>query len=1354
MANGVKTYQIKINGLQESISAVESLNNQLSQLDKQIKAVENKVVNVSSKSSGGGSKSSSTSSLSEEEKLEKQIAQIEEKRVAYGKQIYQDYLAQKDLLKEQVNDQKTIAASERQMANSYSNTIQGMKQELADIKTVMQTVDLGDTGQFDKLVQRANELNNKLKEIEQSYGQFGRNVGNYSSAFNGLDKVKVTIGDTVREFNNAREASRTLNNELKTMAANGQQDTKAYRELRQAVMELDSAIADAKKPMDDLMDAMEGVMAIASMGQGIRALFGVDDSEIQKSIQRLVALQNVLQGIETINKQIQTREGVGKWIAPFTVQIDKATAKLLVFNRALLGTGKAAGVAAKGIKLMSGAMKLIAGAGIMIAIDLLIEGITKIVEGFNKVDEAAERQKEVQKDLAEAYGDAQGKLLKYKTVVDNFNGSKSQEKKLVDELNKEFGNTLGTYKSLSEWQDVLKKKGDAYIQTLINQAKAQAALNEVTAAYMNLEKTKQAIANGDYKSWLSTEAQDREKEAYAIEKANERIVKAEENLKNIVTSNEQYDKEHKLGDYAPQIEKNGRKSADAAKKVQEDITKKEIDAMRDGLNKKLRQLDEEERQTINKLKENGRKNASEIVRIQNTYAQLRKREIDDYLKKLEDGIRKAADNIKNIQFDINIKDLDNQLDELANKLDKLAEKVPDKRTLLSRLDFRELLGKYSVEEYNMAVAHNAFKGTGIDGEYRAYYDNLDKFISKQNAEIKKKFNDLIGEDEKKAYEYAEKLFEEKYASLLDIARDYNKNIVLTGEKSAKKNTEILNDSFKERLEATDLYYELAIKKAKEYMEQQKQLNEKRIREQGEKDFEAERQRYTNQYNDLNKQYTDTVDTIDKFKPKNEGEVKQLEALKKKRDVIYSQMEKALAQHGEKIGQINDDINNKIAKSNLDADKNMSSVFEKYLDEQLSNFSDFQSKLNDELSRQPILNSWGIVNLPQTKKQFKELENATKTTMAAIEKEKEKLDKLFAAGLITQAAKNATLQQLNDLSEAIKKLFAEIEAKAKQNIPKFIESCQVYVQGALDAFNQIMDAAFDAWNNALDKEQEQLNKENEMLQEKLDEQEEIIEEHKNNVDSIEDELATARGDRRQHLIDQLNAEISAQRAAEAEKKRIQKEQEANEKKQDALEKKRKKLQYKQQILQAIVNGAMSVTYAAMNSWPVPAIPLMAAAGAATAAQIAIMSANKPYAKGGQLDGGVAVGNRHRDGGIKVLGGRAEIEGGEFITNRISTQMNTPLLEFINSKKKKIDASDLIDFYSSGKVKKNIQSISHKTKYADGGYLPPTLSTNIDINDRLIDSFERYSNRPVVVSVLDITNKQNDIKRVQTLAGLSD
>lgn len=169
---------------------------------------------------------------------------------------------------------------------------------------------------------------------------------------------------------------------------------------------------------------------------------------------------------------------------------------------------------------------------------------------------------------------------------------------------------------------------------------------------------------------------------------------------------------------------------------------------------------------------------------------------------------------------------------------------------------------------------------------------------------------------------------------------------------------------------------------------------------------------------------------------------------------------------------------------------------------------------------------------------------------------------------------------------------------------------------------------------------------------------------------------------------------------------------------------------------------------------PFIPVGIAMGALATTlgmvQYALAAQQKPYAHGGQLDGGVAQGPRHRDGGIPVLGGRASIEGGEFITNRQSTANNIDLLEFINSKKKKVDVSDLIDFYSSGNIKRNISGI--KTKFEDGGYIP-SLPNSIDVfDDRLIQSFEAYSNRPVVVSVVDINNKQADVKRVQTLAGL--
>ena len=164
-----------------------------------------------------------------------------------------------------------------------------------------------------------------------------------------------------------------------------------------------------------------------------------------------------------------------------------------------------------------------------------------------------------------------------------------------------------------------------------------------------------------------------------------------------------------------------------------------------------------------------------------------------------------------------------------------------------------------------------------------------------------------------------------------------------------------------------------------------------------------------------------------------------------------------------------------------------------------------------------------------------------------------------------------------------------------------------------------------------------------------------------------------------------------------------------------------------------------------------IAMGALATALGAVQYALVKSQKPYAKGGQLDGGVAQGKRHRDGGIPVLGGRASIEGGEFITNRITTQNNVDVLDFINSRHKKLSLDDFINFYSSGKLKKNISSMSPRTAFADGGVIP-TISNDIDINDRLLSAMEAYAERPVVVSVVDINNRQNAVKNVQVLAGL--
>lgn len=1350
-----KVYSIVINGVQESVNAVEALNKQLSELENRIKVLEKSNVKINA---GGTSTSSSksSSSLSEEEKIAKQIEQIDAKREAYSKEIYQNYLAAKDVLSETVNDQKAISAQERLQANNYTNTMAGMKQELADLKTVMNGTDLGDES-FKKMSQRAGEITEKLKALEQEYGQFGRNVGNYANGVvEGLNKYKIQVGETTREFNSAKEAARTLSNELLNLP----KGAKGAEELRAALQQVKSEIQDLGKSsavMDNLLDTMEGFMAVANAGQGIRALFGVDDAEIQKSIKNLVALQNVLKGIETINKQINTREGIGKWIAPVTTQVDKATTKLLAFNTALLGTGKASKVAAAGIKLLSKALKVAFSAGILIVVDLLVDKLMDLVQSLKKADDATERSKKIQEEAGKAYAEASAKVLQYQNRIKNFNGSRKEEKKLVEDLNKDLGSTLGTYKSLAEWKEVLKKKTDAYIQSMILEAQQQAILNQLIDVYTQkwnaVKHMKDDFSWGEQiQSFFMGSNSVYNDRRNVVNQLDEQAKQLEEQLKKNAEALEKFNQENGIGNYAPQIEKNTDKSKKALEEEQKTLTELELRLMKDGLNKKLMQLDEEERQTINKLKENGRKSSDTIRKIERAYAQLRAKEIQEYLKTVEESVRKTARDLANIQFTLDMKDIDNEIERLQNKFDELGNKVPRNRNLISSFDFENILGKTSKMEYLVAKKYASNKDKAETGQYDSYYRDLYNYISRKNEEIRNKFYEIYdltegsdAEKKKAQYGFAAKLFEDEYKNALEVVRDYGSSITDYIETLANDQTRILENGFEERLNASKRYYNETITQLVQNLKEQSKLREKAIKEQAEKEYEAERERYRNQYNSLSSQANSLESDISGFSPKNSDDEAKLKKMKENLDEIYAQMETAYKQHSTKMAQINDSMTNAIQKNTLDTYNNISSQEEKYYDIRLSNYRDFQSKLNDEISRNPITDKagFGIVNISQTRKNYNEILNASKAALKGIQDDKNTLDKLYKGGFIKEEAYNSTLKQLNEIEQEIKNGMNITAQSSKELVGDFIQSINQYVQAAGQALQEIMSSVWDAQDAAYDREKEQLEKQIELQEEIYNKQKELAEEHKNTINEIEDELSNARGDRRQHLIDQLNAEIEAQRRAVKEQQKAEREEKKLKQKAEKEELEQKKREKKRALVQALINTALSISMAAVNAWPMPAIAMMAAAAAVGAAQVAAISSQK-YAKGGLLEG-----KSHKEGGIPVGNTGIEVEGKEYVVRKKSTTPNIELLDYINKSERKLSLDDFINFFSSGKAKKSFMSIS--SKYADGGVLP-TLSNDYSFDDRLLSAFEDYSNRPVQVSVVDINNRQAAVKNVQVMAGM--
>ena len=1416
MADNVKQFSITINGIQESIKAVDALSDALSFLEQRMKAVQSSTVSV-----GGSGGSSRTSALKQEDTLLKQIQKSEQDLINTQREEYQSLLANKDLIKQQKVEAESRAAAERLTANNYANTMESVKAKLADIKKVMQTTDMG-SDKFRELATEANALNTKLKEAEESYGQFGRNVGNYASAAEGFTKVKVQVGDTVREFNNATQAARQLDRELASMAANSQQGTKAYEDLQEAVAKLKSDIKDAtvsSQAMDNLLDTLQSFAAIGQVTQGLSALLGFDDSEIEKSIQKLVALQNAMQGLEKIQQQMNSTEGIGGWISKGNKAIDRFVQGVDRFVRGLFGAKEATNavkVATEGAtvaenankvateastvakkantvaqetnnkvmtagatatktlttatvagtnatkkatvvtKLLGGVLK---GFGMAIVVAGIMAAVTALSKFIDKQKEAkkhAEEAKKAENDAVTAYRMARTEMDMYIERIKNFNGTKQQEKVLVEELNKKYGDTFGTFKTLSEWYNTLIKNSEAYCKQIKNEIRLQFAREELEKAMRELREAETEEPTW-YAKWTGTAEEVRKVKTKVKQAA---VKAAEENFKAV------YNEVQKgMQEINQAVEDGGNKTTNTVKTIEVDIAQARINAMKDGLIKTLAQLDLERNRRIVEAKKSGKLIEEQIRLINAEYDDKVFKAKSEYYEKRINAEKQFWDSILQLQRAAREKSLELQKANNKIELDKALSELPDKNDI-------EALTTNLYDGFDRVISQ--YYKLGKHTEYAA------KKVQELRAIVNEKGDDGVTGTQLINWE-AE--LEASKESLETLKRMYPSLTAIVTKWSLDE-TNTLKNNIEDRERAYRKYLDDRLKLREEYIKKNKKLEEQEINDETENRLNDENKRHASvlptgytfdtsnatqasmdafneyldtlkeqlnkgeitwkQYNEITsstlvKSWTEVRDSLGENGNAMLKEWKEfLKEVEEENKVFETNKNNITAEGGQKVKELDAKTQKERQQANAD-----------FYSSLLKNVDTSMQAINNKVANATVVDkNWGIINISATKKNLKEADDAIKQEMDRIAQYRTYLINAFNSGDINFEDFNNLVGILDTTATQLKDKGAEVKKSQSEMLADWINSAKKYIDAASQAFASIMEAVWSAQDAQFDKEQEALDKWNEELEKKLDEQQEIVEQHKDNINSIEDELSTARGDRRQRLIDMLNAEIAAQRAAQAQEQVIEKQKETAERKQDELDKKRKKAEYERNIIQAIVNGALGITFALANPFPANLI-FAAIVGAQTAAQLAIMMANKPYEKGGQLDGGVAQGKRHRDGGIPVLGGRASIEGGEFITNRRTTAANVDLLDYINSKHRKLTLDDFVNFYGDSKVRKAITSTT--TKFADGGQVP-TLSNDINVDDKLTAAFEEYANRPIYVAVTEIEKKQASLNRVRALAGV--
>lgn len=929
-------------------------------------------------------------------------------------------------------------------------------------------------------------------------------------------------------------------------------------------------------------------------------------------------------------------------------------------------------------------------------VKLLETLVDEYQDAKNVVSEYSETK---DKEKNEEYLAAQSKIVAYEQLYNLINGYKDLNKELK-EYNKEV--------EKSKKPEILDNE-----ETLKNYVK------EWDEANRTIEKNRIESMKDGFSKRIAELINQREDEINAI--ASD-AVKREEIIASI---NAKYDaKEVEL------VKEHGKEMSD----LEHEIQSNRIASMKDGLQKRLAELKLSESKEIRDAEGNERK----ILSIQQKYNKLKLDEIKSYTEEVGELVKNNNDNIYNYIFETQKK-----IQELnvTSSEKTLSQTVRNFKTLQSNIS---QLKSNSFGELEMIPKENLERDSKVLKEYLdkqiEYLKLYALGISEQGTEIREETikalkvlttnklrenelaynNGNYGDKNSDAAKFIYEQEKEKQEKLLQIIKENNvekisEAIKYTGQyigvfyEQAAALQKIENINYQQSIDAESEWLRERIKLLSEAEE--KELQNINLSEEEKKEIDD---RYNKEAEQSNIEYQKRVETL-------------------------------TTQHLRNLYDIEVDINNKRSDFLNEYHKANLSKYKEYYDELSKMMEETSNAKNYDLGSQD-LNLFGDFSqfVYNNNKYKDEYNNLLKDILS----KRKDLNEQLKDGVISQEVFNLQMEELKQLEESTQNSLDSITMSWEGYVIKVAELIGAVVNMWSQTFLMLSDMQYNNEMKRIEDLEKTYDEELELLQDKFDEQEELFQKHNENVNSIEGELETARGDRRLFLLDQINSEMMKREQAWAIQQKIAKQQEQLEKKKEQLEKqkeaaekKRNKANQKVQIAQGLANTALAVTNAlAVNPWFV-GVALAAVAAAMGAAQVAIIAKQK-YA-----DGGVIKGKSHSEGGVPVLGGTAEVEGNEFITNKTTTTKNVDLLYYINSKKKKLDLNDFIEFYVG---KPSSSKMVPAFKYAEGGQLPTNTAPQIDVRD--VVNYNQQDNRPIYVSVVEIESVQDRVRNVRAISGI--
>jgi len=628
-----------------------------------------------------------------------------------------------------------------------------------------------------------------------------------------------------------------------------------------------------------------------------------------------------------------------------------------------------------------------------------------------------------------------------------------------------------------------------------------------------------------------------------------------------------------------------------------------------------------------------------------------------------------------------------------------------------------------------------FSKDGIE-IYKQFYANKKKLYDKDSDDYKNAVNEEIAflrevteheQAELKKRQDAWKAAADKRKADLEKLKEDTKKILEDTTKLYLDNEQVRLDAQRKGIEDLNVYNQEQLNYKLQQLSDINKKQEELIQKNLDKELELVKEQYDKLIKEAEKLNQDTTQLTDDYNKRKQG-------LQDKADAERLSREKEL---NKQIIQEQDKLN----KYQIDQSQKTVDEINKTLDNQLKNIKTMNTKTSK---------TGGFFNVIDVEKTKKDIEDAKQAyddlAISLLEQSKvvaQEYDRQLALTAQTYGSDSKEYQDLlNKKTLALDKYLSDYKVanQASMDLQKqeadlmneYWDSVSQQIGERFKLLNEaILTPLYDAFTALNDMQLEQAQKNLEKVQKLHDKAVQEVTDSQSRIEDLNNSITASNGLRRDELEKTLADEVLMLKQREAEEQRLAIETQKAEEEVAEKERAQRKMDAGKKIIEGAINTAIAVTAA------LPNLVLAGIVGAMGAASTAIAAAQ--YAK--LEDGGLLSGKSHKQGGMKIQGSNIEVEGGEYVVNKRSTQQFLPLLERIN------------EFGKNKSSSITYNNIYHK--YENGGQLDYELiNSNLNQNNpynKMMDKFNDVTNQPIFVSVTDINRGQNRVAKVKDMAG---